>query len=120
MYFCSSHLMVAQCPRWCTERSSGASSVGRGGDAVAEASSWSTAGDRPESSDHARSSPKYSTSSPVRSSRLSAAFAPWASGASSSTQSRQPVGGGGHAGSGDQPGGGTQPSGGLGQFGGGL
>src|ERR1700733_6094230 len=117
-YCCSSpHLTVAYCPRCCTARSSGATSVGCGGSADTTASSSSSAGAGPASSAHAFSSPKYSPSSPACLSPPSAVFA---SEASSSTHSRQPGGGCGQAGSGDQSACGAQPSGGFGQFGGGL
>src|ERR1700730_1363128 len=117
-YCCSSpHLTVAYCPRCCTARSSGATSVGCGGSADTTASSSSLAGSGPEASAHAFSSPKHSRSSPACLSRPSADSA---SGASSSTHNRQPGGGGGQAGSGDQSACGAQPLGGFGQFGGGL
>lgn len=118
-YRCSpSHLIVARCPRCCAERSSGATSVGcDDGDGPAFRCAW--VGTWPESADQARSSPKYSTSSLLRSTRCSTDLDLSEAGPSS-TQSFHPGGGGGHDGSGDQSGGGTQPSGGLGQFGGGL
>src|ERR1700709_1399909 len=103
----SSHFTVAYCPRCCTARSSGATSVGSGGSSDTTASSSSSTGAGPASSAHAFSSPKYSPSSPACLSRPSADGASGPS-SSSSTHSRQPCGGGGHDGSGDQSACGTQ------------
>ncbi|EUA42365.1 hypothetical protein I553_6225 [Mycobacterium xenopi 4042] len=113
-YLCSlSHLMVTRCPRWCADRSSGATSVGWGGNAGARQSCRAA---RPDLNPPTRLDHRRSTASRRCCARRDAAPISFSPGGASSTQSFHPGGGGGHDGSGTSQG--RHPTlGGLGQFG---